>query len=328
MRIRIALTNGDKLLATIDEKNPYAFGGEGNIYHFYHERYMECFLKIYKDSEKARNNRAKIVYLIRKGLPYIDHNIRYCWPIGTVYDEKGINFLGFVMRSAIVGSRNLCILTNHNIGHTLHDDYPQSPEWHKYELSTVEGLRMRLQVLAKLAEAVNGLHRGGEYCVVDLKPENIFITPDGDVSIIDIDSIQVKTNNVFHKATAFTPNYFPEEAYEPWKAKAPLDRSCDSFAFGVCAYMILTGTHPYNNVILDEAYEDCTTISMRIKNNLYYRGPKAAHIHRVSDKYDLHHYVNRLPLTIRLLFDRTFTNDSYSRPTMHEWLNAFRNITI
>lgn len=152
----------------------------------------------------------------------------------------------------------------------------------------------------------------------------MFITCEGKISIVDIDSIQIDTPNNFYKATAFTPNYFPADAYLQWQMEKPINKSCDVFSFACCAYMILTGTHPYNNVKLLSPYrmEEYNLISSRIKANLYLRGKKANYIRRVDSKYDLHSNFDRLPKCVQALFNKTLSDEF--RPTMGEWLVGLR----
>ena len=227
------------------------------------------------------------------------------------------------MESAIEKSVSLTILSDYSIAEDLSKIYPEDLRWHKlYELNSQEGLRNRLIVLKNIAKAINGLHKTGLYCLVDLKPENILITCGGKISIIDIDSIQIKTSNHFFKSTAFTPNYLPAEAYEKREKDIPLNTDSDVFAFACCAYMILTGTHPYTNVILKNPYnyEEYNLISSRIKAGLYLRGSKSAYISHVNPQFDLHKNYDRLPECIQLLFNKSFNN--IRRPSMTDWIKG------
>lgn len=327
MKVRISTKNGDNFMYEIPPE-PTEIGGEGQIYPIYSPRYGKCYLKIYIKREKALENKNKIKYLVSILPPFVHKFIRYCWPIGVVRDESG-RFCGFMMESAIENSEeksvSLTILTNYSFGKTLADTYPYDLQWHKYyELYTSEGLLNRLRILWNLAKAINGLHNTGKYCLVDLKPENIFITCSGKISIIDIDSIQINTPHHFYKATAYTPNYFPSDAYNKWQKGIPINTDCDVFSFACCAYMTLTGTHPYNNVILNYPYsmEKYNLLSSRIKANLYLRGNKATYIKRVNRENDLHANYDRLPVCVQRLFDNTFNN--IPRPTMEDWMKGLK----
>lgn len=320
MKIKIKTRNGDEFFHEITTP-PCEVGGEGEIYPINSSRYGECFLKIYLKSEKALSNKRKIEFLFTHKAPFEHENIKYCWPIGIASKEDG-TFCGFMMECAIKDSQCLTILSNYNIGDDLSSI---GGDWNRlYNLGTKSGLRNRLRLLSNLARAISGLHKTDNYCLVDLKPENIFITSDAKISIIDIDSMQVKTPNLFYKAAAFTPNYFPAEAYTSWKNEIPQKKDCDIFAFACCAYMILTGTHPYTNVILQEPYQidDCNLISSRIKEGLYLRGAKSKYIKRVNPIYDLHYRFDLLPKCVQNLFNETFNN--IKRPSIEDWRIGLR----
>lgn len=327
MKVNILTKNGDDFMYNLPIE-PDEIGGEGKIYPISSPRYGKFYLKIYTNKCKAKANEEKVKYLFSTQPPFEHQNIRYCWPIGIVKDPEGV-FCGFMMESAFEtpegNSVSMVMLTDYNLDENLAIRYPQDLRWHKlYELDTVNGLLNRLRILWNLAKAINGLHKTGHYCLVDLKPENVFITCGGKISIIDIDSIQIYTTNNFYKATAFTPNYFPADAYSQWQKERPINTSCDVFSFACCAYMMLTGTHPYNNVKLLSPYsmEKYNLISSRIKANLYLRGEKANYIRRVDSKYDLHAKFDRLPKCVQNLFNKTFSDDL--RPTMEDWLAGLR----
>ncbi len=322
MKIKILLRNQDELIHSVDGE-PYAVGGEGRIYPIYHQRYGDCFLKLYSKPEKAATHEQKIRYMMSQRPPFVNENIRYCWPVGIAQDIDTGRFLGFMMPAAFSDSSCMSILSDYTIGSTISQEYPSLEQWHqKYELQENRGLCNRMRVLKNWAIAIKGLHDAGLYCIGDIKPDNVLISPRGYVSIIDMDSIQVYAQGELYRATAYTPNYFPSEAYDLWKAKKPLNRHVDSFAYGCCAYTVLTGTHPYTNVRLLSPYDsgEYNLISTRIKNGLYLRGDKSSYIRTVAVEYNLHANFDRLPPELRKLFDQAFTQSI--RPTMEEWIRG------
>lgn len=321
MKVKIITRNNDIFCHEINS-DPQESGGEGNIYGFRHSRYGDCFLKIYLNEDKANKNREKILYLMTQQIPFVNEYIRYCWPVGAIYDLSGVHFIGFMMQSAFQGSRNLTILSNYNLDKTIADEYPDDKQWHnKYELLDKNGLVNRIKMLFNWSLAVRGLHRTGKYILVDIKPENVMATPDGQISIIDMDSIQVIGINRFYESTAFTPNYFPSEAYQLRKQHKVIGYSCDSFAIGCCFYSILTGTHPYTNIRLLLPYNngEYTLISERIKKGLYLRGELSSYINTIDPPFNLHANYNRLSFGIQQLFARTFDNNVSNRPEIEEW---------
>lgn len=299
-----------------------AVGGEGFIHHLTHPRYGNCVLKIYKTQDKADKNKEKILYMMRQVPPKNNDRIRFCWPFGAVFDENELYFKGYVMLQAYEGSRDLTILDVYSPYHTIAEQFPTDKDWHvKFELNTNRGLQNRLRILYNWVTAINALHALGNYIMVDIKPENILVTHDGKISVIDMDSCQVVDNNnkLLFECSAKTPNYFPIEAYAAVKTHQTLDYRCDSFAIGCCIYSILVGCHPYTNIRLLSPFNNgkYNTISARIKANLYHRGSNAKYLLRVPD-LDLHKNLGRLIDEIVNLFDHTFIG-CHNRPTMEEW---------
>lgn len=296
-------------------------GGEGYIFHYTLNGFGRCVLKIYVNEDKANKNREKILYLMNLDAPFVNDKIRYCWPIAAIFDEQGKKYLGFMMQEAFPNSQNLTILDSYYIGQTIADIYPDEYEWHnKFELQTEKGLKNRYAILYNWAIAIWGLHKTGKYVLGDIKPENVMVTPDGKVSIIDIDSIQVEDKGrLLFESNAHTLNYLPSEAYDIIKLHRKLNWNCDSFAMGCCFYSILTGTHPYANTILKYPYNNgrYNMISDRIKADLYLRGKNSQYL-QIVENHNLHAHYHRLSKGLQTLFERTFCVTDY-RPTAREW---------
>lgn len=296
-------------------------GGEGKIYMLDYPHLGKCVIKLYNNQDKALKCREKILYLLMQPIPFINNWVRYCWPIGAVYDEIDNEFLGFIMPKAFEGSRDLLILDTYYPNQTIDDVFPKDVDWHsRFELLTEKGLKNRLIILHNLAQAIKGLHRTEEYVLGDIKPENVMMTSEGKVSIIDIDSCQVmKNGKLLFENSARTPNYFPHEAYEKIKKHEAIDNSCDAFSLGCVFYSILVGCSPYSNIVLKSPFDngEFDTISARIKAELYYRGTNSPYIDKVNG-LDLHKNIERLSSDIQTLFDRTFSLCE-NRPSMTEW---------
>lgn len=104
----------------------------------------------------------------------------------------------------------------------------------------------RLDTLIQIAEALCAAHRHG---IVhrDLKPENVLCTADGRVKVVDFG---IARHLTVPEATAGltltgaqlgTPGYMAPEQLRG----RPIDARADIFAFGVMAYELATGTHPF-----------------------------------------------------------------------------------
>lgn len=120
-------------------------------------------------------------------------------------------------------------------------------EWiHENPQTDLEAFR---NIMQQLARGLQGLHRQ-EILHQDLKPDNILISPDGKVTIIDFGAARVagleeaQTSlpqiNLLGAAQYAAPEYFVGGIGSP---------SSDQFSLGVIAYQILTGRLPYGDTV-------------------------------------------------------------------------------
>jgi serine/threonine-protein kinase len=96
-------------------------------------------------------------------------------------------------------------------------------------------------ILIDMAEALEHVHDSG-YMHLDFKPENVLITRNAAVRLVDFDLAQPKPNKPkkFSKNPG-TPAYMAPQQLQ----RAPYDHRADIFAYGVTAYELLTGKKPF-----------------------------------------------------------------------------------
>ena len=98
------------------------------------------------------------------------------------------------------------------------------------------------QILIDTAEALEHVHNNG-YMHLDFKPENILVTPNGSVRLVDFDlsqPIPQKPKKVSKKNPG-TPAYMAPEQL----LGEPITHHVDLFSYGVMAYELLTNTKPF-----------------------------------------------------------------------------------
>lgn len=97
------------------------------------------------------------------------------------------------------------------------------------------------QILIDAATGLNHIHESG-FMHLDFKPENILVTRNGNVQLIDFDMAQPlpEKPKKFSKNPG-TPGYMSPEQLQ----RKPIDGRVDIFAFGVAAYELMTNHKPF-----------------------------------------------------------------------------------
>ncbi len=97
------------------------------------------------------------------------------------------------------------------------------------------------QILIDAATGLNHVHESG-YMHLDFKPENILVSRNGTVRLIDFDMAQPlpEKPKKFSKNPG-TPGYMAPEQLQ----RRPIDGRVDIFAFGVAAYELMTNLKPF-----------------------------------------------------------------------------------
>ena len=97
------------------------------------------------------------------------------------------------------------------------------------------------QILIDAAIGLNHVHESG-FMHLDYKPENILVTRNGNVRLIDFDMAQPlpEKPKKFSKNPG-TPGYMAPEQLQ----RHPIDGRVDIFAYGVMAYELMTNHKPY-----------------------------------------------------------------------------------
>ncbi|MSU60164.1 MAG: serine/threonine protein kinase [Pedosphaera sp.] len=97
------------------------------------------------------------------------------------------------------------------------------------------------QILIDMAVALEHLHSNG-YMHLDFKPENVLVTRNGSVRLIDFDIAQPLPERPKKMSkNPGTPSYMAPEQLQ----QVPIDWRVDVFAYGVSAYELLTNNKPF-----------------------------------------------------------------------------------
>ncbi len=103
-------------------------------------------------------------------------------------------------------------------------------------------------ILIDMAVALEHVHDSG-FMHLDFKPENVLVTRNGAVRLVDFDLAQPRPDKPkkFSKNPG-TPAYMSPEQLK----REPFDHRADIFAYGVTAYELLTGQKPFPGDSPDE----------------------------------------------------------------------------
>jgi serine/threonine-protein kinase len=97
------------------------------------------------------------------------------------------------------------------------------------------------QILIDMATGLEHVHESG-FMHLDFKPENVLVTRNGNVRLIDFDLAQpIPEKPVKLSKNPGTPGYMSPEQLK----RGPVDARADIFAFGVSAYELVTNHKPF-----------------------------------------------------------------------------------
>lgn len=97
------------------------------------------------------------------------------------------------------------------------------------------------QIILDMAEGLEHVHESG-YIHLDFKPENVIVSRNGGVRLVDFDLAQpLAEAPIKLTKNPGTPAYMAPEQLQGM----PIDQRVDIFAFGVAAYELLTNQKPF-----------------------------------------------------------------------------------
>ena len=239
----------------IEKENELGRGGQGVVYK---TKNADTVIKIaleneepIKDKQKIKLFHHKVKKLIYKPLP---SDINIAKPLVVLKNEAGyvMNLLdGMKPLSTLMPqelSKNKAEqLTIPEFLKDVEKQDKRSAIYFTYYLNS-GGLRKRLYTLSRLAIILYRLHSRG-ILYFDISHNNIFINSDDIplVYLIDADNIEYESVN---KNTIFTPNFEVPELAK--KNPEPNTTYSDIYAFGILSFLLLTTTHPFDGIGLEE----------------------------------------------------------------------------
>lgn len=325
----IVYTSRNEVLTLADKA--VSSGGEGEIHSVVSKpsRFGNICVKIYFKAKRTNQLEKKLKYMVANPPHQITSASNMIgWPLDVIYDGQK-KFIGFVMPLAFNNSEPLIVLTAKNLSKKL------NPIWaDKYDrrLGAVS-MMARLKLICNIAIPIHLLHSTNKYVLRDFKPENVLVTCDGKVTLVDMDSVQITEESnlllpkmLFPASTLGTPGYMPPEHYTRNVGKSidtPIIKSWDYFSIGVVFYQVIFGLHPYVVTPLIARDANSNEIFQNIAQNLF---PFGANASKVRSYPPPHNNFGRTPIELQTLFRNAFSDNPNIRPSLEQWVKTIKDV--
>lgn len=154
--------------------------------------------------------------------------VRGCEILASIHDHD--NIIGYVEHGKIDGQQYLLM------------EYVESSNLKALQSDRDPVLAENVaQVLLEMAEGLAHMHENG-YMHLDFKPENVLVTRNGSVRLVDFDLAQpIPDGPKKMSKNPGTPGYMAPEQLQG----EPITHRVDIFSYGVTAYELLTGQKPF-----------------------------------------------------------------------------------
>lgn len=301
-------------------ETPLAGGGEGNLYTIQTpNNYQHLVAKIYHPKRRTALRHQKILYLHEHPPKKFstENSITLVWPQELLFDENN-QFIGFLMPWVAGEKLELLSLPKLPKKHTV--------AWNDFDFDVDLKLKKRLDLCYKIASSIQYIHNTERYILIDMKPDNIMVTPDGKVALVDLDSVEVVENGeTLYDAPVATPEYTPPDSYLENNTVDPTQEDpWDRFGMAVIFYKLLLGIHPYA-ASAKPPYDQYSGLHQKIEQGFFVHNLEMRE--QLSTIPERHERYQRLPVAIQQLFERCFIeghHQPYARPSAEEWVRVLR----
>ncbi len=131
----------------------------------------------------------------------------------------------------------------------LEMEYVQGATLQHYTKTHILSIEQKIELLSHIADGLAAAHQQN-ILHLDLKPGNILVNDQGVAKIADFGISQLEDTS----SSAANCSYGSLTAMSPEQLRSePLDTRSDLFSFGLIAYQLLAGTHPYSGQAEDQS---------------------------------------------------------------------------
>jgi DNA-binding helix-hairpin-helix protein with protein kinase domain len=293
----------------IDLGPPLFEGGEGVIYPV--KGQPDYLAKIYKTGKNS-GKETKLAYMLANpptDLGSANGQPAIAWPEILLYAQNG-QFVGYLM-SRIYDAVTLLHVINPRLRKQILPAFTQ-----KYLHRTARNL----------AAALHMLHKS-DYVVGDLNEANVLVARTAQVTVIDVDSIQVKEKRdaqiTFYPCPVGRQEYTPPELQGRYFLNEVRQPEQDSFSLAVLIFqLLLGGNHPFRSTWLGKG--DPPTVDEKIVKGLFPYTLEPSGLVKPPPGVSIDHLHLNLALMMRQCFIVGHSNP-HKRPTAIEWVSALED---
>lgn len=235
----------------LDKSLIFAKGGESIVY--LHPSDSSLLVKIYRRPSHQRAD--KLLLMLNNKPDYSEQqgHIAISWPIDLLLDSDQDDLaIGFLTQKI-----------QHS--HSSINFYSPKLRLKKFPLFNYLYLHRAAYNLAAILDL---LHQS-DYVVGDLNQSNILIDRSALVSLIDVDSFQLKDFKKIYRCPVGTPEFTPPELQGLNFQNVDRVPEHDLFGLGVFIFLLLMqGMHPFSGNVFNKN-DESTTIEARIKNGYF-----------------------------------------------------------
>jgi DNA-binding helix-hairpin-helix protein with protein kinase domain len=280
-------------------------GGEAEVYQL--RGRSKVLAKVYR-APPSPDYRTKLEWMMQHPptLSRRTQHVAIAWPTGLLFDGT-MDLVGFLMPGVDAG---LPLITAFN------------PRRRAKALPRFDR-RLAFQAAHNLAQIVGDLHAAG-YVVGDLNESNVLVTENARISLIDIDSFQVRIPTagtvVTYRSLVGKPEYTPPELQGVNFRSVDRSDEHDRFALAVLIFQLLMeGNHPFS--VQWRGTGDPPTLERAIREGMY---PYAPTTHPIQVPPGAPG-IETLDVATADLFRQCFVTGHTrpdARPTGHAWASA------
>ena len=230
--------------------------------------------------------------------------VQLAWPDYLLFDERR-RVVGFVM--PVLDTQR-----------TIELEYILQARQAKAQ-NLPEGIGAKVSLACNLATLVSALH-ARQHRVIDMKPINLRFYRDSlYIALLDCDGFSIQGVGERFPAGQFTADYLAPEFQRIGQVPGEQEEAQDRFSLAVIIFQLLNhGIHPYSGRSQTAKVPD--DLSGRIAVGCYAYGIDAAN--SIAPVPASTHHL--LPLELRKLFDRAFSDSASRRPSADEWAQVLR----